>query len=145
MYCMQSLEDNKFAPRNTSVKIGHDRVFSGRETHTHTHGARRAEHWQHWWSSSVLPGALLSSALERLSIAVRALFSLCAPVRLLERLFHTCARVWRDFFIQVIIQKKCINVRQIVSQSVIFRFLECPWWKISRKWRFLIFNFSFRR
>ena len=70
--------------------------------------------------STVLPGALLSSALERLLIAVRALFSLCAPVRLLERLFHTCARVWRDFFIQVIIQKICIIVRQIVSQSDIF-------------------------
>ena len=31
-------------------------------------------------------------------MAVRALFSLCAPVRLLERLFHTRARVWRYFF-----------------------------------------------
>ena len=30
-------------------------------------------------------------------MVVRALFSLCAPVRLLERLFHTCARVWRAF------------------------------------------------
>ena len=30
-------------------------------------------------------------------MVVRALFSLCAPVRLLEHLFYTCARVWRAF------------------------------------------------
>ena len=51
-----------------------------------------------WWAgvaAAVLPGARWSRALERLLVVVRALFSLCAPVRLLERLFHTCARVWR--------------------------------------------------